>query len=96
MQKPAPHACINPPAPWAGPARAPGGKGGSPLRVVLRGGAPHQRVLQLADERVVDLAAQVLQQSAAAVRRQHHRLRKVGLVAHLRGVKEKVCTMGKV
>lgn len=57
---------------------------GAPLRVVLGGGAPHERVQEVGAERAVDLVAQRLHLGAAAVRRQHHRVGKVGLAAHLR------------
>ena len=57
---------------------------GAPLRVVLGGGAPHERVQEVGGKRAVNLVAQRLHLGAAAVRRQHHRVRKVGLAAHLR------------
>jgi hypothetical protein len=39
------------------------------LRVVLAAGAPHQRVLELLEQRLVDLVAEGLDRGAAAVLR---------------------------
>ena len=56
---------------------------GSPLRIVLGGGAPHQGVLEVCNERLVDLPAQRLYAGPPSVRRHDHGVRKVRLPAHL-------------
>ena len=56
----------------------------TPLRVVLGGGAPDERVGGVRRQRLVDLAAQRAHGDAATIGRQHDRVRKVRLAAHLR------------
>ena len=55
----------------------------SPLGIVLGGGAPHQGVLEVCNERLVDLPAQRIYGGPPSVRRHDHRIRKVWLPSHL-------------
>ncbi len=56
------------------------------LWVVLAAHPPHQRILELKQQAVVDLAAERVHGGPASVLSQHHRLVKVWFMAHLLGV----------